>query len=81
VLYTGYSGDLYDRVFEHSEKIYNGFSKKYNCYKLVYYEEYGEKEEAIHREKQIKRYKRQWKIDMINEMNPSWRNLIEDFEI
>jgi putative endonuclease len=81
VLYTGYTVDIYDRTYEHKEKFNRGFSNKYNCFKLVYFEEFDNKDDAIHREKQLKRYKRQWKLEMINSMNPTWRDLIEDFNI
>jgi putative endonuclease len=79
VIYTGFSDDLYRRIIEHKEKLNPGFSKKYNCNKLVYYEEFDNAEEALQRERQLKRYKRKWKEDLINSMNPSWRDFIEDF--
>ena len=81
VLYTGFSDDLERRMFEHKNKVYPGFTKKYNCNKLLYYEVINDKEEALHREKQIKRYKKDWKHNLINTMNPAWRDLYEDFLI
>ena len=79
VIYTGFSDDLYRRTIEHKEKVNPGFTKKYNCNKLVYCEEFDNAEEALHRERQLKKYKRKWKEDLINSMNPTWRDLFEDF--
>ncbi|MEW6328429.1 MAG: GIY-YIG nuclease family protein [Thermodesulfobacteriota bacterium] len=67
VLYTGMTNDLKRRVFEHKEKLVDGFTKKYNVTKLVYYEVFDDPENAILREKQIKAGSRQKKIDLINE--------------
>ena len=78
VLYTGVTNDLVRRVFEHREKVVPGFTKKYNVYKLVYYEMTESIESAILREKQIKGGSRQKKLDLINEMNPLWRDLYEE---
>ena len=78
VLYTGVTNDLVRRVYEHREKVVPGFSKKYNVYKLVYYEMTESIESAILREKQIKGGSRQNKLDMINRMNPQWRDLYEE---
>ena len=80
VIYTGFTDDIYERTVQHAEKVNRGFSKKYNCYKLVYYEEFDNAEDALHREFQLKRYRRKWKEDLIKRMNPDWRNLIEDFK-
>ena len=79
VLYTGVTNDLQRRVYEHRKKLIAGFTKKYNVYKLVYYEETESIEAAILREKQIKGGSRQKKIDLIVGMNPQWRDLYEDF--
>ena len=80
VFYTGFSDDVEYRTFQHKKRFYKkAFSNRYNCYKLLYYEEWGTAEEALHREKQIKKYRRQWKINLINSMNPAWRDLYEDF--
>ena len=78
VLYTGVTNDLIRRVYEHREKLVPGFTKKYNVYKLVFYEETESIEVAIQREKQIKGGSRQKKIDLINGMNPGWRDLYKD---
>ena len=80
VIYTGSTCDIYDRVFEHREKFNKGFTNKYNCNKLVYYEEFESMDEAAYRERQLKRYKRKWKENLINSMNPCWRDLSKDFE-
>ena len=75
VLYTGVTNDLKKRVYEHKEKFVNGFTKKYNVSKLVYYEIFGDPENAILREKKIKAGSRQKKIDLINTMNNEWADL------
>jgi putative endonuclease len=79
VFYTGFTDDLERRVFEHRNKLLEGFTKKYNIYKLLYFEEMPSAEEAKHREKQLKRYKREWKKNLINSINPEWRDLYDDF--
>lgn len=76
VLYTGVTSDLEQRVYEHKTKFYpKSFTAKYNCDKLIYFEEFSDIEEAIHREKQLKRYKRSFKENLINSMNPDWNDL------
>ena len=79
VLYTGFTDDLERRTFEHKEKLLPGFTSKYNCNKLVFYEGFQNMEEALHREKQLKRYKREWKHNLIKEMNPQWEDLFGHF--
>ena len=78
VLYTGVTNNLMRRVFEHKNKINKGFTAKYNCEKLVYYEHFTEIEYAIRREKQIKGWKRFKKINLIKALNPDWKDLYED---
>ena len=78
VLYTGITNDLKKRVYEHKEKFVNGFTKKYNVSKLVYYEIFGDPENAILREKEIKAGSRQKKIDLINSMNKEWSDLYRE---
>jgi len=78
VLYTGITNDLKRRVYEHKEKLVDGFTKKYNITKLVYYEVFEDPENAILREKQIKAGSRQKKIDLINSINSEWMNLYEE---
>ncbi len=80
VLYTGVTNDLEERVYEHKKKIIKGFTSKYNINKLVYYEEFDYIDDAIAREKQLKNWHRQWKINLINESNPDWKDLSEDWE-
>ena len=77
VLYTGVTNNLELRVFQHKAKLNKGFTSKYQCQKLIYFEEYKDVREAIHREKQIKKYKRTWKENLINEFNPEWKDLSE----
>lgn len=79
VFYVGFTNDPERRTREHKEKVYPGFTKKYNCSKLVYVEALSSLEEALAREKQVKRYPRDWKINLINSINPEWRDLYEDF--
>ncbi|MDE1192859.1 MAG: GIY-YIG nuclease family protein [Arachidicoccus sp.] len=76
VLYIGVTSDLYARVSEHKEKKYpDCFTAKYNCNKLVYYETFSRIEEAIAKEKQMKKWNRAWKLEAINKMNPLWIDL------
>ncbi len=75
VLYTGVTSNLVKRVYEHKEKMVEGFTKKYNIDKLVYYEEFDDIESAIEREKQIKAGSRKKKIDLIESMNPAYQDL------
>jgi putative endonuclease len=75
VLYTGVTNDLKKRSYEHKEKFVDGFTKKYNVSKLVYYEIFEDPENAILREKKIKGGSRQKKIDLINTVNKEWSDL------
>ena len=75
VLYAGVTNDLKRRVCEHKQKLIEGFTKKYNVVKLVYYEAFNTIEDAIKREKQIKRWRREWKIKLIEKRNPRWEDL------
>jgi putative endonuclease len=77
VLYTGVTNDLKRRVYEHREKMIDGFTKRYNVSKLVYYEVLDDPENAIIREKRIKAGSRQGKIDLINNLNVEWVDLYE----
>ena len=78
-LYVGMTNDLTRRVFEHKSGLIDGFTKKYTIDKLVYFESTTDVNEAIAREKRLKKWKRQWKIDLIEKLNPGWQNLSEDF--
>ena len=80
VLYTGVTGDLERRVFEHKNKLLKGFTSKYNVNKLVYYEVTGDIFSAINREKQIKGGSRKKKIDLVNSINKEWKDLAEYFD-
>ncbi len=80
VIYTGFTDVIYERTIQHREKVNPGFSKKYNCDMLVYNAEFDNAEDALHWEWQLKRYRRKWKEDLINRMNPEWRDLREVFE-
>ena len=77
VLYTGVTSNLQKRIFEHRSKLVPGFTKKYNCTKLVYYEIHDDIESAIAREKQVKAGSREKKLDLIRTTNPSWTDLYE----
>ena len=79
-LYIGVTSNLQKRVWEHKNKVVEGFTKKYNVDKLVYYELTDSIESAINREKQLKRWHRQWKINLIKEMNPDFKDLSLDWE-
>lgn len=78
-LYTGVTNDLLRRVYEHKNKMVEGFTKKYNITKLVYYEDTNDVEEAIAREKQIKGWLRRKKIALIESINPEWKDLSEEW--
>ena len=75
VTYVGVTNDLLRRVWEHKEKKVEGFLKKYNVDRLVYYEETNDIKNAIEREKHIKVWKREWKENLINENNIGWKDL------
>ncbi|MFA5436311.1 MAG: GIY-YIG nuclease family protein [Candidatus Neomarinimicrobiota bacterium] len=77
VLYTGVTNDLYRRIYEHRHREKSGFCKSYNCCYLIWYEWFRNSEEAIEREKQIKRWSRKKKIRIIEQFNPEWRFLNE----
>jgi len=77
-LYIGVTSNLPKRVYEHKNNIVKGFTQKYNLHKLVYFETGSEILGAITREKQLKKWKRQWKINLIEEENKEWRDLYKD---
>jgi putative endonuclease len=74
-LYTGVNNNLLRRVVEHKRKIVKGFTQKYNVNKLVWYEQTNDIRLAIQREKQIKKWLRKWKLELIEETNPNWKDL------
>ena len=75
ILYTGVSNNLTRRVYEHKHKLVEGFTKKYNIDKLVYFEVFNNVDDAIRREKQIKGWLRKKKITLIESINPQWKDL------
>ena len=77
-LYTGSTSDLIKRVWEHKNKVVPGFTAKYNVHMLVYYEVHATYVEAARREKRFKNWCRQWKINLIETLNPQWCDLYED---
>jgi len=79
VLYTGVTNHLERRIKEHQEKLYRGFTKEYDVTRLVYFQPFGDIRDAIGREKQIKRWRREKKLALIRGMNPKFRDLSEDF--
>ena len=76
-LYIGVTNDLVRRIYEHKNKMIDGFTKKYNLTKLVYYEATTDVRSAIEREKQLKNWHREWKMNLIIEFNPEWKDLSE----
>jgi len=74
-LYIGVTSNLVKRIWEHKNQLIDGFTKKYEIHHLVYYEIHENPESAITREKQIKKWNRSWKIRMIEELNPEWKDL------
>ncbi len=77
-LYTGVTNDLKRRVYEHRNKLIEGFTRRYNITKLLYYEIFDNPYNAISREKQIKKGSRQKKVDLIDGMNRAWRDLYDE---
>ena len=77
-LYTGVTSNISKRMYEHREGLYDGFSKRYSLKMLVWYEIHPTMPLAISKEKQVKSWRRQWKIEEIEQMNPTWRDLCED---
>ena len=80
VLYIGITNDLYRRYLEHKQEIIKGFTQKYKCHDLLYYEEFADVDEAIAREKEIKAWRREKKDMLIATSNPSKKNLAEELE-
>ena len=78
VLYVGVTNDLLRRMIQHRAKIVPGFTKEYGVIRLVYFEEYSSITEARARERSLKRWRRAWKLALVDQMNPEWRDLIEE---
>ena len=76
-IYVGITNDLVRRVYEHRTKVIQGFASKYNITRLVWFEIYEDPISAISREKELKKWKRGWKIQLIEAQNPLWRDLYE----
>jgi len=77
-LYTGVTSDLIKRVYEHRNKLAKGFTNTYNVHRLVWYEIHESADSAITREKQLKKWNRAWKLDLIETHNPEWNDLYEE---
>ncbi len=77
--YTGVTNNLFQRVFEHKQDRGSVFIRKYGIHKLMYYEETDDVGAAIQREKQIKKWRRAWKISLIEEINPEWNDLAKEW--
>ena len=80
VLYIGVTGNLPRRLYEHRNGLVDGFSKKYHTHKLVYYEYTNDVYSAISREKQLKKWRREKKNELISKMNPEWKDLSQSWE-
>lgn len=78
-LYVGVTSDLVRRAYEHREGLIAGFTKEYGCKLLAWFEQHEQMHTALRREKQLKVYRRAWKIRLIEEHNPRWRDLYADF--
>jgi putative endonuclease len=78
VLYVGVTNDLHRRIFQHRSKAVPGFTREYGVVRLVYFEEYASITEARARERSLKRWRRAWKLALIDKVNPEWRDLAED---
>jgi putative endonuclease len=77
-LYTGCTNDLVRRVYEHKNDFVQGFLKKYGVHTLMYFERYDDFDAALQREKQIKEWKRGWKLELIERVNPLWQDLYDE---
>jgi len=78
-IYTGVTSNLLQRVYQHREGTLCGFTAQYGCKRLVWFEMHGAMESAILREKQLKNWRRAWKVALIEQANPTWRDLAEEF--
>jgi putative endonuclease len=77
VLYIGVTNDLERRIYEHKNKMIDGFTRRYNLTKLVYFEETTDVRSAIEREKQLENWHRDWRLNLIKKFNPEWKDLAE----
>lgn len=76
-LYIGTTSDLRRRIYEHKNNLIRGFTSKYNIHLLVYFEQTTDVKSALEREKQLKKWNRKWKIELIEKLNPEWKDLYE----
>ena len=79
-LYIGVTNDLIRRIYEHKNDLVPGFTDKYGVLKLVYYEQVDDIRSAIEREKQLKKWSRRWKLELIEKANADWKNLYDELE-
>ena len=77
-IYTGVTGNLPSRVWQHKNNVIEGFTKQYKLHQLVYFEQCEDIRTAIQREKRIKKWKRAWKVELIEKLNPDWKDLYEE---
>ena len=77
-LYIGVTAQLIQRIWQHRNEVIEGFSSKYHLHQLVYYEQHSNMDAAISREKQLKKWNRSWKIRLIEQTNPQWRDLYDE---
>ena len=80
-LYVGVTTDLKHRAWEHRDKVIGGFTAKYDCTMLVWYREYENVADAIAEEKRIKKWRRAWKLQLVEDMNPYWQDLYPDLGV
>jgi len=78
-IYTGVTSNLIQRIYQHRTGMFGGFSAKHGCKRLVWFEMHGTMEDAILREKRLKNWRRDWKLELIAQANPAWRDLAEEF--
>ena len=78
VMYVGVTNDLLRRMIQHRTKVVPGFTKEYGVIRLVYFEEYASITEARARERSLKRWRRAWKLALVDKLNPEWRDLTEE---
>jgi putative endonuclease len=76
-IYIGVTSDLVKRIWEHKNNLVDGFTKRYNIHRLVWYELHGSMDSAIEREKRLKEWKRAWKLKLIEGFNPGWQDLYD----
>jgi putative endonuclease len=78
-LYTGVTSNLIQRIHQHREGTFGGFTAKHTIHRLVWFEQHATMEHAITREKRLKKWERAWKLNLFEQENPTWRDLAEDF--